>query len=49
MPQAQLFREPDAPDQPRGNEVVGGDDGPNIGGEAPGPVLAAVPEPDEHI
>lgn len=35
MPQAQLFREPDAPDQPRGNEVVGGDDGPNIGGEAP--------------
>lgn len=45
MPQAQLFREPDAPEQPRANEVGGGDDG----GEVHGPVLAAVAEPDENI
>lgn len=54
LPQAQVFREPDAPEQPRANDIGGGDDGPVVGGEAnhqdiaPGPVLAAA-EPDEQI
>lgn len=49
MPQAQLFREPDAPIQPRANDVGGGDDGPVVGGENHGPVPAAIAEPDEQI
>lgn len=49
LPQAQLFRDPDAPEQPRANDAGGGDDVPVVGAEVHGPILPAAAEPDEQI